>query len=81
MKKIVECQDGTRDYNVGDVVYLNIEDGKPTCMAEAVKNSDDVWLFKPLNEQSFFFTRDGLIPFGYKPYIFAKQVEVKEEQP
>ena len=81
MKKIVEYQDGTRDYAVGDVVYLNIEDGKPTCMAEAVKNNDDVWLFKPLSEQSFFFTRDGLIPFGYKPYIFAKEVEVKEEQP
>ena len=71
MKKIVEYQDGTRDYAVCDVVYLNIEDGKPTCMAEAVKNNDDVWLFKPLSEQSFFFTRDGLIPFGYKPYIFA----------
>ena len=81
MKKIVEYKHGTRSYNVGDVVYLNIEDGKPTCKAEAVKNSDDVWLFKPLSEQSFFFTRDGLIPFGYKPYIFAKQVEVKEDQP
>ena len=81
MKKIIEYQDGTRDYAVGDVVYLNIEEGKPTCMSEAVKNSDDVWLFKPLSEQSFFFTRDGLIPFGYKPYIFAKQVEAEEEHP
>ena len=79
MKKIVEYKDGARSYAVGDVVYLNIEEDKPTCIAEAVKNSDDVWLFKPLSEQSFFFTRDGLIPFGYKPYIFAK--EVKEEQP
>ena len=80
MKKIVEYKDGTRDYAVGDVVYLNIEENKPTCMAEAVKNNDDTWLFKPLSEQSCFFTRDGLIPFGYKPYIFAKEVEVKEEQ-
>ena len=80
MKKIVEYIDGTRSYAVGDVVYLNIEEGKPTCIAEAVKNNDDVWLFKPLSEQSFFFTRDGLIPFGYKPYIFAKQIEVKEEK-
>ena len=78
MKKIVEYKDGTRDYAIGDVVYLNIEENKPTCMAEAVKNNDDTWLFKPLSEQSCFFTRDGLIPFGYKPYIFAK--EIKEDQ-
>ena len=41
MKKIVEYKDGTRSYAIGDVVYLNIEEGKPTCMAEAVKNNDD----------------------------------------
>ena len=81
MKKIVEYKDGTRDYAIGDVVYLNIEEDKPTCMAEAVKNNDDTWLFKPLSEQSDFFTRDGLIPFGSKPYIYAKQVEAKEDQP
>ena len=81
MKKIVEYKDGTRDYAVGDVVYLNLEEDKPTCMAEAVKNDNDIWLFKPLSEQSCFFTRDGLIPFGSKPYIFAKEVEVKEDQP
>ena len=62
------------------MVYLNIEEDKPTCMSEAVKNNDDAWFFKPLSEQSCFFTRDGLIPFGYKPYIFAKEVEIKEEQ-
>ena len=78
MKKIVEYKDGTRSYAIGDVVYLLREEGKPTCMAEAVKNDNDFWFFKPLSEQSDFFTRDGLIPFGYKPYIFAK--EIKEEQ-
>ena len=81
MKKIVEYKYGTREYAVGDVVYLNLEGDKPTCMAEAVKNNDDSWLFKPLSDQSCFFTRDGLIPFGCKPYIYAKEVEVKEEQP
>ena len=81
MKKIVEYKHGTRSYAVGDVVYLNIEEDKPTCMAEAVKNNDDNWLFKPLSYQSCFYTLNGLIPFGYKPYIFAKEVEVKEEQP
>ena len=80
MKKIVEYKHGTRSYAVGDVVYLARKMGKPICRAEAVKNNDDIWLFKPLSDQSCFFTRDGLIPFGYKPYIFAKEVEVKEEQ-
>ena len=80
MKKIVEYKHGTRSYAVGDVVYLNIEDGKPTCMAEAVKNNDDAWLFKPLSEQSYYLTMYGLIPFFGKPFIFAKEVEVKEEQ-
>ena len=81
MKKIIEYKDGTRNYNIGDVVYLNIEDGKPTCMAEAVKNNDDNWLFKPLSYQSCFLTLNGLIPFCYKPPIFAKQIELEEEQP
>ena len=81
MKKIVEYKHGTRSYAVGDVVYLNIEEGKPTCMAEAVENNDDVWLFKPLSKQSYYSTLDGLIPFNGKPYIFAKEIEIKEEQP
>ena len=81
MKKIVEYKDGTRDYAVGDVVYLNIEEDKPTCMSEAVKNDNDVWLFKPLSKQSYYSTLDGLIPFNGKPYIFAKEIEIKEEQP
>ena len=81
MKKIIEYKYGVTDYNVGDIVYLNIEDGEPTCMAEAVKNDDDNWLFKPLSYQSCFFTLNGLIPFYYKPLIFAKEVELKEDQP
>ena len=81
MKKIIEYKDGTRNYNIGDVVYLNIEDGIPTCMAEAVKNNDDNWLFKPLSKQSDYLTLNGLIPFCYKPPIFAKQIEIEEDQP
>ena len=80
MKKIIEYKYGTRSYIIGDVVYLRREEGKPTCRAEAVKNNDDAWLFKPLSYQSCFFTRNGLIPFGYKPPIYAKEVEIKEDQ-
>ena len=80
MKKIVEYKDGVTDYNVGDVVYLNHRKGKPTCRAIAIMADNGLWLFKPLSKQSYYDTSDGLIPFGGKPYIFAKEVEVKEEQ-
>ena len=80
MKKIVEYKDGVTDYNVGDVVYLNHRKGKPTCRAIAIMDDNGLWLFKPLSKQSYYDTSDGLIPFGGKPYIFAKEVEVKEEQ-
>ena len=81
MKRIVEYEDVTKCYAIGDVVYLNSEEGKPTCRAEAVKNDNGIWLFKPLCKQSYYSMMDGLIPFRGKPYIFAKEVEVKEEQP
>ena len=81
MKKIVEYKDGVTDYNVGDVVYLNHRKGKPTCRAIAIMADNGLWLFKPLSKQSYYDTSDGLIPFGCKPYIFAKEVEVEEEQP
>ena len=81
MKKIIEYKHGTRSYIIGDVVYLNRKKGKPTGRAIAIMADNGLWLFKPLSKQSYYDTSDGLIPFGYKPYIFAKEVEVKEEQP
>ena len=81
MKKKVEYKYGITDYNVGDVVYLYREKGKPTCRAIAIKNDNGRWLFKPLSKQSYYDTRDGLIPFCRKPYIYAKQIESEEEQP
>ena len=81
MKTIIEYKDGVTDYNVGDVVYLNHRKGKPTCRAIAIMADSGLWLFKPLSKQSYYDTSDGLIPFGCKPHIFAKEVEVKEEQP
>ena len=79
MGKIVEYKDGTRNYAIGDVVYLNRKNGKPTCMAIAIKEDNGSWTLKPFRKQVYYLTRDGLIPFGSKPYIFAK--ELKEEQP
>lgn len=80
MKKVVEYKDGGTAYNVGDVVYLLREEGKPTCRAVTIENDNGSWLFKPISRQSYYLTHDGLIPFCGKPYIFAKEVEVKEEQ-
>ena len=80
MKKIVEYKDGVTDYNVGDVVYLNHRKGKPTCRAIAIMADNGLWLFKPFRKQSYYSAIGGLIPFGGKPYIFAKEIEVKEEQ-
>ena len=80
MKKVVECDLFSRDYNIGDVVYLNHKMGKPICRAIAINNDNAVWTFEPLSKQAYYPTSDGLIPFCSKPYIFAKEVEVKEEQ-
>ena len=79
MKKIVEYELSCKDYNVGDVVYLNHKKGKPTCRAEAVKNNDDIWIFRPLSKQSYYSAIGGIIPFGGKPFIFAKEIETEEE--
>ena len=80
MKKIIEYKHGTRSYIIGDVVYLNRKKGKPTGRAIAIMADNGLWLFKPLSKQSYYDTSDGLIPFGGKPYIFAKEIEIKEEQ-
>ena len=79
MKKIVEYKDCTRDYAIGDVVYLNHKNGKPTCRAIAIKEDNGSWTFKPFRKQAYYLTSDGLIHFGGKPWIFAKGIE--EEQP
>ena len=81
MKKIVEYKDGTRSYIIGDVVYLARKMGKPICRARALYEDNGSWIFKPLSRQAYYTTSDGVIPFCSKPYIFAKEVEVKEEQP
>ena len=81
MKKIVEYKHGTRSYAVGDVVYLARKMGKPICRAIAINNDNAVWIFEPLSKQAYYPTSDGVITFCSKPYIFAKEVEVKEDQP
>ena len=81
MKKIVEYKHGTTDYNVGDVVYLARKRGKVACKSVALSDINCIWKFKPLQKPVGYLTRDGIISFGGKPYIYAKQIETEEEQP
>jgi len=81
MKRIIEYNEGTRIYDIGDVVYLDIKAGKPICKAIAVKENNGSWLFRAIGRHPYYVTTlQGLIPFGCKPYIFAKEIEVKEDK-
>jgi len=80
MKKIIEYKYGVTDYNVGDVVYLSRKRGKVACKAIALSDINGRWKFKPLQKTVGYLIRDGIISFGGKPWIFAKEIEIKEEQ-
>ena len=79
MKKVVEYKLGCKDYNVGDVVYLHRKEGKPSCRVIAINGDNDIWLFRPLSKQYYYFAFGGFISFGGKPHIYAKEIEIKKE--
>ena len=83
MKKIVEYKDADGACEVGDVVFLRSNfTEKAELIAVHESPYCDVYIFKPLADNSLFMTdENGNIPFYGIPYIFAKEVEVKEEQP
>ena len=81
MKKIVECDLFSRDYNIGDVVYLAKKFGKISCRAVALSEVNGKWFFKPLEVSPCYVVRNGLIRFDDKPFIFAKEIEEEEAQP
>ena len=81
MKKIVECDLFSRDYNIGDVVYLAKKFGKISCRAVALSEVNGKWFFKPLEVSPCYVVRNGLISFDDKPFIFAKEIEEEEAQP
>ena len=83
MKMILEykCADGPCE--VGDVVYLgpNLTE-KAELIVVHESQYCDVYIFKPLEGETLFMKdEDGNIAFSGKPYIFAKEVEGKEDQP
>ena len=82
MKKIVEYKDGTRDYAIGDVVYLRSGIREKAILMDIEKSKYcELYIFKPLADRTIFLTyKDGNIPFNGKPYVYAKQIEIKEEQ-
>ena len=81
MKRIIECDLFSRDYNIGDVVYLAKKFGKISCRAVALSEVNGKWFFKPLEVSPCYVVRNGLIRFDDKPFIFAKEIEEEEAQP
>ena len=83
MKRIIEYENVDGTCEVGDVVFLrhNFTE-KAELIAVHKSRYCDVYIFKPLADNSIFMTdENGNIPFYGMPYVFAKEVEVKEEQP
>lgn len=83
MKKIVEYKDADGTCEVGDVVFLGSKLSEKVELL-VVHRSEycDVYIFKPLSDNSMFMQdENGNIPFYGIPYIYAKEVEVKEDQP
>ena len=83
MKKIVEYKDADGTCEVGDVVFLGSKLSEKAELLVVHKSEYcDVYIFKPLADNSIFMQdENGNIPFYGIPYIFAKEIEVKEEQP
>ena len=83
MKKIIEYKDADGTCDVGDVVFLGRNFTEKAVLVAVHKSRYcDVYIFKPLADNSIFMTdENGNIPFYGMPYIFAKEIEIKEEQP
>ena len=82
MKKIIEYKDADGHCDVGDVVYLGSNfTEKAGLIAVHKSRYCDVYIFKPLADNSIFMTdENGNIPFYGMPYIFAKEIELKEDE-
>ena len=83
MKKIVEYKDADGTCEVGDVVFLGSKLSEKAELIVVHKSKYcDVYIFKPLADNSIFMQdENGNIPFYGVPYIFAKEIEVEEDQP
>ena len=83
MKKIVEYKDADGTCEVGDVVFLGSKLSEKAELLVVHKSEYcDVYIFKPLADNSIFMQdENGNIPFYGIPYIYAKQIETKEDQP
>ena len=83
MRKIIEYKDADGTCEVGDVVFLGSKLSEKAELLVVHKSEYcDVYIFKPLSDNSMFMQdENGNIPFYGIPYIYAKEVEIKEEQP
>ena len=83
MKKIIEYENADGHCDVGDVVFLGPNFTEKAELLTIRKSEDGViYVFKSLVSESIYGTdNQGFTPFFGKPYIYAKEIEVKEEQP
>ena len=83
MKKIIEYENADGTCEVGDVVFLRSNLTEKVELLVVHKSLYcDVYIFKPLADNSLFMTdENGNIPFYGIPCIYAKEVEIKEDQP
>ena len=82
MRKTIEYKDADGHCDVGDVVFLRADlTEKAVLIAVHKSRYCDVYIFKPLADNSMFMTdENGNIPFYGMPYIFAKEIELKEDE-
>ena len=82
MKRIIEYKDADGHCDVGDVVFLRADlTEKAVLIAVHKSRYCDVYIFKPLAYNSIFMTdENGNIPFYGMPYIFAKEIELNEDE-
>ena len=83
MKKIIEYENADGHCDVCDVVFLGPNFTEKAELLTIRKSEDGViYVFKSLVSESIYGTdNQGFTPFFGKPYIYAKEIEVKEEQP
>ena len=78
-QEIIDPSEG-RNYGVGDIVYLWYDNDVPTCKAEVLEPDGGLWIFKPLEKQSFYPECAGIISFSHKPFIFAKETDERRAE-
>ena len=82
MKKIIEYENADGHCDVGDVVFLGPNFTEKAELLTIRKSEDGViYVFKSLVSESIYGTDNhGVTPFFGKPYVYAKELKIKEDK-